>query len=184
MLRATNIEYELAGRAVGTACGGIGLVHQFVRCLGLARAIDQRLHVFKIHLPYHESDHVLNLAYNALCGGTCLEDFVELHRQDEGYLNAFGTARIPIRPRPATFADDSRARTLQDLQAAFDVARLKVWAGQPPEFFACRAGSKPTARWSKRRPNANRASTSRTKAFGAIIRWCSRWPIRAKCCGC
>ena len=136
MLRATNIEYELAGRAVGTACGGIGLVHQLVRCLGLARAIDQRLHVFKIHLPYHESDHVLNLAYNALCGGTCLED-LELRRQDEGYLNALGTARIPD---PTTAGDFCRRFTredLQDLQAAFDVARLKVWAGQPPEFFAC-----------------------------------------------
>jgi hypothetical protein len=23
----------------------------------------------QMHLPYHESDHVLSLAYNALCGG-------------------------------------------------------------------------------------------------------------------
>ena len=58
-----------------------------MRELGLPEAIDRRLHLFKVHLPYHESDHVLNLAYNALCGGTCLED-LELRRQDEAMLDA------------------------------------------------------------------------------------------------
>ena len=135
MLRATNIEYELAGRSVGTAYGGIGLVHQLVRELGLARAIDQRVHLFKIHLPYHESDHVLNLAYNALCGGTCLED-LELRRQDEGYLNALGAARIPDPTTAGDFCRRFAREDLQDLQAAFDEVRLKVWARQPDEFFA------------------------------------------------
>ncbi len=69
ILRGRNLHYEVAGRAVGTAYGGIGLIQQLVRDLGLAEAIDQRLHLFKVHLPYHESDHVLNLAYNALCAG-------------------------------------------------------------------------------------------------------------------
>jgi hypothetical protein len=93
MLRGGAIRYELAGRAVGTACGGGGLMHQLVRELKLAEAIDARLQLFKIHLPYHESDHVLNLAYNALCDGRCLED-LELRRQDEAYLNLLGAARI------------------------------------------------------------------------------------------
>jgi len=135
MLRATNIEYELAGRSVGTACGGIGLIHQLVRALGLACSIDQRVRLFKIHLPYHESDHVLNLAYNALCGGTCLED-LELRRQDEGYLNALGAARIPDPTTAGDFCRRFAREDLQDLQAAFDVARLRVWARQPHEFFA------------------------------------------------
>jgi hypothetical protein len=30
--------------------------------LGLAREIDRRLQLLKVHLPCHESDHVLNLA--------------------------------------------------------------------------------------------------------------------------
>jgi hypothetical protein len=77
MIRGTTPQYELSGRSTGTTCGGIGLMHQLVRELGLAEAIDRRLHLFKVHLPYHESDHVLNLAYNALCGGTCL---VSVHR--------------------------------------------------------------------------------------------------------
>jgi hypothetical protein len=136
MLRAANVRYELAGRAVGTAYGGIALVHQLACELGLPRAIDERLHLFRFHLPYHESDHVLNLAYNALCGGACLED-LELRRQDEGYLNALGAARIPDPTTAGDFCRRFARGDLNDLQAAFDVARLKVWARQPAEFFAC-----------------------------------------------
>ena len=62
VLGSANVQYELAGRGTGTAYGGIGLMQELVRTLGLAEAIDQRLHLFKMHLPYHESDHVLNLS--------------------------------------------------------------------------------------------------------------------------
>ena len=85
--------------------------------------------------PYHESDHVLNLAYNALCEGKCLED-LELRRQDEAYLNLLGAERIPD---PTTAGDFCRRFARQDLQAlqqAYDVARRKIWSQQPPEFFA------------------------------------------------
>jgi len=135
MLRGGKLHYELAGRAVGTATGGIGLVQQLARHLGLVEAIDERLHVLKVHLPYHESDHVLNLAYNGLCGAKCLED-LELRRQDEAYLNLLGAERIPD---PTTAGDFCRRFTrehLTALQAAYDVARLKVWQQQPAAFFA------------------------------------------------
>jgi hypothetical protein len=135
MLRGGAIRYELAGRAVGTACGGIGLMHQLVRELQLAEAIDARLQLFKIHLPYHESDHVLNLAYNALCDGRCLED-LELRRQDEAYLNLLGATRIPDPTTAGDFCRRFQPGDLQALQAAFDVARRQVWARQPAEFFA------------------------------------------------
>jgi hypothetical protein len=135
MLRGGAICYELSGRAVGTAYGGIGLVHQLVRELELAEAIDARLQLFKIHLPYHESDHVLNLAYNALCGGRCLED-LELRRQDEAYLNLLGASRIPDPTTAGDFCRRFGPDDLKSLQAAFDVARRKVWARQPKEFFA------------------------------------------------
>lgn len=135
MLRGSTVRYELAGRAVGTAYGGIGLMHQLVRELQLAEAIDARLHLFKIHLPYHESDHVLNLAYNALCDGRCLED-LELRRQDEAYLNLLGAARIPDPTTAGDFCRRFQPGDLQHLQEAYDVARQKVWARQPPEFFA------------------------------------------------
>lgn len=79
MFTARNIQYEIGERGRGIGYGGIGAMHLLVRKLGFAEAIDRRLHLLQIHLPYHESDHVLNLAYNALCDGTCLED-IELRR--------------------------------------------------------------------------------------------------------
>jgi hypothetical protein len=91
---ATNIHYEIADRSRGIAHGGIGAIHALARQLGLIDAIDERLHLLKIHLPFHESDHVLNFAYNALCEGTCLQD-IELRRNDEVFLDALGARRIP-----------------------------------------------------------------------------------------
>ncbi len=52
--------------------GGIGAVGRLVS-KQLAREIDRHLELLR-HLPYHESDHVLNIAYNLLCGGARLED--------------------------------------------------------------------------------------------------------------
>jgi len=82
MMAASNIHYEIAERSRGIAVGGIGAMHTLVRRLGLIEAIDRRLDLLKIHLPYHESDHVLALAYLPLCGGTCIQD-LELLRNDE-----------------------------------------------------------------------------------------------------
>ncbi len=134
MLRAANIHYEVADRAIGTPYGGIGLIHQFTRTLGLAAAIDSRLHLFKIHLPYHESDHVLNLAYNALCDGRCLQD-LELRRQDEAYLNLLDAPRIPDPTTAGDFCRRFEPQHLDALQEAIDVTRCKVWASQPGSFF-------------------------------------------------
>lgn len=80
MFTAANIHYEIADRTRGVAHGGIGAIHLLARRIGLIDAINEKLHLLKIHLPYHESDHVPNLAYNALCDGTCLQD-LELRRQ-------------------------------------------------------------------------------------------------------
>ena len=97
------------------------------------RDIDDKLHLLKLHLPYHESDHVLNFAYNALCDGTCLQD-LELRRKDEVYLDALGTERIPD---PTTAGDFCR-RFRADVHTLLDVfndVRQSVWARQPAEFF-------------------------------------------------
>ena len=134
MLRAGNVRHELAGRASGTAQGGIGLMQQLVRKLGLAEAIDRRLQLFKLHLPYHESDHVLSLAYNSLCGGTCLED-LELRRQDEAYLNLLGAERIPDPTTAGDFCRRFEREHLTALQTAYDETRKQVWSQQPAEFF-------------------------------------------------
>jgi hypothetical protein len=134
VLTATNIHYDVAARTRGIACGGIGAIQLLVRKLALAEAIDERLHLLKFHLPYHESDHVLNFAYNALCGGTCLDD-IELRRNDLVFLDALGADRIPD---PTTAGDFCRRFTAEDVEAlqdVFDQARVKLWKEQPPEFF-------------------------------------------------
>ena len=104
MLRATNIHYEMAGRCRGVTCGGIGAIHLLAHKLGLPAEIDRRLHLLKRHLPYHESDHVLNLAYNSLLDGVRLED-IELRRNDEAFLDGLGAERIPD---PTTSGDFTR----------------------------------------------------------------------------
>lgn len=135
MLTASNIQYEIGDRGRGIGYGGIGAIHLLVRQLGLAEAIDRRLHLLQIHLPYHESDHVLNLAYNALCDGTCLED-IELRRNDEVFLDALGARRIPD---PTTAGDFCRRFQPEDVHTLLDIfndIRQKAWAAQPAEFFA------------------------------------------------
>jgi hypothetical protein len=134
MMRPGTVNFELADRVVGTAYGGLGLIHQLAIDLGLPQAIDRHLQVFKLHLPYHESDHVLNLAFNTLCGGTCLQD-LELRRQDEAYLNLLGAERIPDPTTAGDFCRRFNRHRLQSLQTAIDTARLKIWAVQPREFF-------------------------------------------------
>jgi hypothetical protein len=134
MMTGSNIHYEISGRQSGTAAGGIGLVQRMVCELELAEMIDRRLHLLKVHLPYHESDHVLNLAYNALCGGHCLED-LELRRADQAYMDGLGARRIPD---PTTAGDFCRRFAEQDVRTLldiFDQARCQVWARQRPEFF-------------------------------------------------
>jgi hypothetical protein len=135
MFTAANIRYEISERDRGIAHGGIGAIHALANRLGLAEAIDRRLVLFKFHLPYHESDHVLNMAYNALCEGTCLED-IELRRNDEAFLNAVGARRIPD---PTTAGDFCRrfrdCGPIRSLQSAFHDVRVKVWAEQPKAFF-------------------------------------------------
>jgi hypothetical protein len=135
MFTARNIHYEISERDRGIAHGGIGAIHVLTNRLGLAESIDRRLVLFKFHLPYHESDHVRNIAYNAFCGGTCLED-IELRRQDEVFLDAIGARRIPD---PTTAGDFCRrfrdSADIHCLQSAFHEARWKVWAEQAAAFF-------------------------------------------------
>lgn len=130
---ARNIDYDVSDRDRTISPGGIGLIHLLAQKLGLPQAIDDRLQVLKIHLPYHESDHVLNIAYNALCNGTCLDD-IELRRNDEAFLDALGTQRIPDPTTAGDFCRRFDASDIADLFAAIDETRLKVWAQQPSSF--------------------------------------------------
>ena len=135
MMTATNIHYELADRVQGLSAGGIGAMLLLARRIGLIHDIDPNLHLFKRHLPYHESDHVLNIAFNILAGGKRIEH-LELRRNDEVYLNALGAERIPD---PTTAGDFCRRFAESDvvtLMDAINETRLRVWSQQPAAFFS------------------------------------------------
>jgi hypothetical protein len=134
MFTARNIHYDIGDRQRGLSHGGIGAIHALARQIGLIDALDNRLHLLKLHLPFHESDHVLNFAYNALCDGTCLQD-IELRRNDEVFLDALGARRIPD---PTTAGDFCRRFTSASVQTLLDIlndVRIHVWAKQPDAFF-------------------------------------------------
>ncbi len=134
MFTASNIHYELSDRVRGLGPGGIGAMHLVARQTGLADAIDRRLHLLKVHLPYHESDHVLNIAYNILAGGTCLED-IERWRNDEVYLDALGAERIPDPTTAGDFCRRFERRDIEILMSTVNDVRVKVWQEQPSEFL-------------------------------------------------
>jgi len=124
-LGQNGLKYELANKTQGIVYGGIPLMINLAQKLGLTGAIDRRLHLLKYHLPYHESDHVMNFAINALCGGSCLED-MELRRNDENFLNAVGADAIPD---PTTAGDFCRRFTEGDtdgLHRAIDDAPIQA----------------------------------------------------------
>ena len=135
IISGRNIQYEVADKVRGIAHGGIGAIHRMVNSLGLAASLDARLKRLKVHHPNHESDHVLNIAYNAVCGGRTLDD-IELRRNDRNFLDAIGARSIPD---PTTEGDFCRRFTEADVKTVMDVAnetRLTVWQRQPASFTA------------------------------------------------
>lgn len=134
MLRGGNLRYEMAERAKGVGCGGVGVMHTLAQRLGLVREIDEHLHLLKVHLPYHESDHVLNIAYNILAGGVRLED-IELRRQDESFLDGLGAQRIPDPTTAGDFTRRFSPGTILTLQECINRTRQRVWRKQPEGFL-------------------------------------------------
>lgn len=133
-LTAHNIHYEVADRIVASDCGGIGVIHQLARQSGLVDALDRDLQLLQVHRPYHESDHVLHIAYSLMTGGTCLQD-LELRRQDEAYLDALGARRLPDPTTAGDFCRRFAEADVQQLMDSINQVRLRIWKQQPPGFF-------------------------------------------------
>lgn len=126
MLNPVKIGYDISGRNHGILYGGIGAVQMLVKRLGLDDAINSRLHLFMLHNPYFESDHVLNIAYNILCNGECLED-IERLRNDEVFLDAVGADRIPDPTTAGDFCRRFSVEHIEVLQDVINAVRMKVW---------------------------------------------------------
>jgi hypothetical protein len=135
VLGRANIAYELSARTKATAHGGMGAIAKLVENVGLASEIDGSLELLKLHKPYHESDHVLNIAYNTLCGGQRLQD-IEARRCDRVFLDGLGTESLPDPTTAGDFCRRFDPGAVLALQEAFNRSRLKVWQRQPDSFFA------------------------------------------------
>jgi hypothetical protein len=134
MMAASNIHYEISDRTRAISPGGIGAIHLMARKLGLVEDIDRDLHLLKRHLPYHESDHVLNIAYNLLAGGSRMEH-LEVRRNDEVYLDALGARRIPDPTTAGDFCRRFSEPDIERLMETFNETRLRAWKEQPADFF-------------------------------------------------
>ena len=133
-LAARNIRYEVAERTNAIAAGGIGAMHMLAQKVGLMDALDTRLSILKRRRPYSEADHILNIAYNALCGGHVLDD-IEIRRNDDAFLDALGARTIPD---PTTAGDFCRRFDVGQIHTLMDIlndVRVGVWQKQPTAFF-------------------------------------------------
>jgi len=127
MFSATNIGYEISDRISAVHCGGIGAVDQLIKTLKVPELINSNIHLLQKHKPYFESDHILNIAYNIISGGRCLED-IELLRNNVAYMDALGAERIPDPTTAGDFLrrfDESDVRKLMDI---FNMVNRNVWS--------------------------------------------------------
>src|SRR5487761_1782513 len=123
-----NIAYEMGERTRAVAHGGMGLVCRLVDHVGLASEIDASLELLAFHRPYLESDHVLNLTYNALCGGATLDD-IEARRADRVFLDGIGAQSLPD---PTTAGDFCRRFEPDDVTALQEASTVHACGSGPP----------------------------------------------------
>ena len=129
MFGSGRVRYEIGARINAMSYGGIGVVRRLVSKLGLAGEINRRLALLKRHLPYHESDHVLNIAYNMLCGGARLEDLGAL-RNNAAYMDALGAEVIPSPTAAGDFTRRFGEADVIELQGCINAVRPRLWEGR------------------------------------------------------
>lgn len=132
LLGGLPIRYELADRCRVISMGGLGAMHTLVTRLELPARLNEQVSVFKRHVPYWESDHILSVCYNVLTGGQPLQDMNRL-RQDEGYLEALGVERLPAPSTAGDFLRRFEEADILALQEGIHQARQKVWQHLPPQ---------------------------------------------------
>ena len=169
MFTAAPVHLEIGAHPEAMSYGGIGVVHRLVTKLGLPEQIDERLQLLKVHLPYHESDHVLNLAYNALCGGTRLQD-IEIRRHDPAYMNAVGAELIPDPTTTGDFCRRFHASDVVDLMEAINAVRPKMWQGRGQDLLGAVAYLDVDGVLAPSGGERKQGWTFPTKASGATIR--------------
>jgi len=127
VMRHPLLDLESDPRGEMTHYGGLVLAQQFVRRFRVAQQLDGALRLFRRHAPYHESDHVLALAYTLYADGTCLEDQAVL-QGSEAVRRMVGACRIPD---PTTAGDFLRrfkiVQDVEQLSGVIDEVEEAVW---------------------------------------------------------
>lgn len=123
---APRAKYEVAERVRAVTCGGLAAMHDLVRHVGLPEAIDQQLGILKRARPYRDSDHILNIAYNVLCGGHVLDD-IEIRRNDAAFLDMLGAEAIPDPTTAGDFCRRFDGAAVWRLMRIVNETRVAVW---------------------------------------------------------
>ena len=134
MIRPSRTKLELAEKQQAIGCGGLAVIMELINRLELRKSMNQSASVFKLHLPYDEADHILNIALNLLSGGTCIEH-LEHRRNDEAYLDALGAERIPDPTTAGDFCRRFDSLKLIEVMQGLNRVRQEVWKQQPDDFF-------------------------------------------------
>lgn len=132
-LSQQRVHYEFGERTQAITCGGIGVVHQLVNAVGLPKQINCHLGILKVARPYQDSDHVLNIAYNLLCGGRVLDD-IEIRRNDVAFLDALGARAIPDPTTAGDFCRRFDAAAVWRLMRIVNDVRVDIWRRQGADF--------------------------------------------------
>ena len=132
---AGKVHYEIGARINAMSYGGIGVMRRLASKLGLVREIDARLKVLKRHLPYFQSDHVLNMAFNVLCGGTRLQDLGSL-RNNAAYMDALGAETIPSPTAAGDFTRRYDEADVIGLMESINAVRPQLWTGRARDLLA------------------------------------------------
>lgn len=132
---AGNPRLELAERTRAIPYGGVGVMLKLARDVGLVAKLDDELDVLKRPHPYTDSDHVMNIALNVLCGGRVLDD-IEVRRNDLTFLDALGARAIPD---PTTAGDYCRrfdGEAVLRLMMIINDVQAQMWRRQGAAFLA------------------------------------------------
>ena len=129
-MSGNGIVYDVSDKYRAVPYGGIGVMHKLAKKVGLVEQIDAGLHLLLMHKPYRESDHILNIVFNELCGGRVLDD-IEVRRNDAAFLDMLGARTIPD---PTTAGDFCRRFDEPDvwrLMGIVNEVRCGVWRKVP-----------------------------------------------------
>lgn len=126
MMDLGPIKLEVMEERNATGQGGIGVIHKMNQVTGLIDEINRDIDIFKVHKPYFESDHVMNIAYNLLSGGTCLED-LEVRRNDIAYMDSLNAIRVPDPTTAGDFLRRFNEQKITDLMEIENRNSQKIW---------------------------------------------------------